>query len=454
MVVTSYGFLLVFLPLVWVVYWRLVWHPRAKLWVLCIASYIFYAFGGISFVLLLLGLSLATFILARWSKIGTGISLNLFALVVFKYLDFGIGNLNALLHIVGLSNVLPLLHLALPLGVSFFVFKHIGYLLDVRAKRYAPTDDFLVFTTYSAFFPQVSAGPISLFNDTGKQLANLPAQLSGDQAYQGLVHISLGLVKKLLIADMLSNALQSGLYAPEAGSGALWAWFSVIVYALQLYFDFSGYTDLALGIGYLLGVTLPPNFDNPYLATSPNQFWQRWHISLSMWFRVYVFFPLSRKLLKRWGVERAQYAANFITMTLVGLWHGAGWGFILWGLYHGLLLNIYAWANRRKIRLEGHLLLLMAVLIGWALFLSPTLVFAGTLFRSLAGLAGIGSLNMYKPDVIVIVLISVYLVWSGVVEAAHLRRYKSPVYTFALGILAVLALLHLGGATRFIYVQF
>jgi alginate O-acetyltransferase complex protein AlgI len=452
----SYLFLLLFLPISLALYWLVCRTARAKLMLLCAASLLFYALGGLLFLPLLGGLSLATYRLARARRIQLAIALNLGALLLFKYWNFGAENVNGLAHGAGLPALAPLLTLALPLGLSFYVFKHIGYLLDVRAKRYPPSDDFLTFLTFSAFFPQISAGPISSFEDTGAQLRSLPARLSGEAAQTGLLHISMGLVKKLLIADTLANALSGGM---NAGGGALWAWATVALYALQLYFDFSGYTDLVLGVSYLFGVTLPPNFNNPYLAISPSQFWTRWHMSLSNWFRFYLFLPLSRTLLRRWGMARkeaAQYAANFITMGLIGLWHGAGWGFILWGLYHGLMLNVYAWASRRRIRLEGHIPLLLIVLLGWALFLSPDFAYAASLFRSLFGLNGSGNLNqltsVYNPGVLLVALVAALLTASVRVEAANLPQDRR--YAWAFGALAAFALLHLSGAARFIYVQF
>jgi alginate O-acetyltransferase complex protein AlgI len=452
----SYLFLLLFLPVTLGLYWLACRTARAKLVLLCAVSLLFYALGGLVFLPLLVGLSLATYGLARIQRTTLGVILNLGALLLFKYWNFGAENVNALTHSISLPAFAPLLMLALPLGLSFYTFRHIGYLLDVRGNRYLPTSDFLAFLTFSAFYPQISAGPISSFEDTGTQLRNLPARLSGEAAQTGLLHISLGLIKKLLIADTLANALSGGM---NTGDGVLWAWTTVVLYALQLYFDFSGYTDLVLGVSYLFGVALPPNFNNPYLATSPSQFWTRWHMSLSNWFRFYLFLPLSRTLLRRWGMARkeaAQYASNFITMGLIGLWHGAGWGFVLWGLYHGLMLNLYAWANHRRIRLEGHVLLLLIVLLGWALFLSPDLGYAANLFRSLFGLNGLGEFDklssIYNTSTLLVASIAVLLTASGRVEAANLPTDRR--YAWVFGALAALALLHLSGAARFIYVQF
>ena len=285
-------FLLVILPTSLLLYWFVFRTPNLRLWFLCVLSFAFYAVGDPKFLPLLIGLSLATYWLAQKGRPGIGIFLNLLALALFKVAGFGVRSslLPGLNTDTALGNILAG---ALPLGISFYVFKHLGYLLDVRAKRYPATSDLLGFVTFSAFFPQITSGPISSFNDTGRQLRNLSGRLSSEQVYSGLLSISMGLAKKLLIADVLARSLNSSLYAsPMPGYGWMWAWLSLSIYAMQIYFDFSGYTDLVLGIGVLFGVTLPANFNNPYLATSPNEFWQRWHISLSGWFRLYLFFPI------------------------------------------------------------------------------------------------------------------------------------------------------------------
>jgi alginate O-acetyltransferase complex protein AlgI len=458
MVITSYGFLLLFLPFTALIYWRI----QHKLFLLCVISFIFYALAGLEYVPLLVGLSLITYWLARRGQTGFGIAINLAALAFFKYWNFGVQSTQAITTSLGLQPLLPLLTLALPLGISFYVFKHIGYLLDIRAGRFHPASSPLLFLTYSAFFPQITAGPMSVSDDTLKQFANLPKSISAEQVYQALVFISIGLVKKILIADPLSHALNNGLFAAgDIGSGALWAWSSVGIYALQLYFDFSAYTDIVLGVGSLFGIHLPPNFNNPYLATNPADFWTRWHISLSTWFRFYLFFPLSRSLLKRLGTQRsetAQYTANFVTMGLVGLWHGAGWGYVLWGLYHGLLLNSFAWAKRRRVNLDNHILLMVCILIGWALFLSPTLEFAGQLLSNMAGLAGFGSigqvLTLYPAKVWLRVVAAVLLTATGFVEAANFQPLSRPVYALVLGVLTVLCIIHLGNTSTFVYAQF
>lgn len=453
MTITSYGFLLLFFPLALALYWSV--RGRARLWVLWAASYGFYALADLRFLLLLLGLSALTYWLALTGRTRLGVGVNLLALALFKYLNFGIDNVNALA-----GGRLPLLELALPLGISFYVFKHIGYLIDTGGGRYPPTRDFLLFSTFSAFFPQISAGPISSFDDTGPQLMHAAPRPTRAQVSDGLLYISVGLAKKLLIADVLLDALGSGLFSAGEGGGLIWAWLSVLMYAIQLYFDFSAYTDMVLGVALLFGVVLPPNFDNPYLATSPRQFWDRWHMSLTGWFRSYLFFPVSRALLRRWGGGRsaqAQYAANLITMGLIGLWHGAGWGFVLWGVYHALVLNLYAWGRRRGVELEGHLPLWIIVLFGWALFLSPDLGFAAGLIRQMVGLDGLGAVSAlpYDGASLLALGIGVLLILNGRVEAARMRRLMHrPVYALVLAALAALAILFLSEAATFTYVQF
>lgn len=456
------SFLLFLLPLSLVFYYGVFRSARHKLFFLFALSYLFYGLGGWEFIPLLFGLSLATYWLARRGWTGVGIWLNLGSLIIFKYLDFGITTLNTLLEAAHLGLALPLLAFALPLGISFYIFKHIGYLLEVRNEHYPASNDFVTFATFSAFFPQIGAGPISDYAKTAEQLTALPEKLRREQAYAGIISLSMGLAKKILIADALTNVVSL------EGSGLVWAWYVIVAHAMRLYFDFSGYTDIALGLGRLFGVTLPANFNNPYLATNPVAFWERWHISLSTWFRYYLFSPISRYLLKRWGSARrnwAQYTANLLTMTLVGLWHGAGWGYVIWGAYHGMLLNVHASVARRvfpsAVVWIGRVAFLLSLMFGWALFLSPTLSVAQNLLAHMLGLGGFGTvssigrlaINQATPAL----LIAIPYAFSGFAEADHFLKFPvSQKVGFALlwGILAAFALLFLARNVNFIYVQF
>jgi alginate O-acetyltransferase complex protein AlgI len=467
MTIASHVFLLIFLPLTVVIYYGLFKRSRHKMFFLLFASYAFYALADLKFVPLLFALSLFTYWLAKRGWIGMGIVLNLVALVIFKYLNFGIETFNALMDGLGIGAFANLVQLGLPLGISFFVFKHIGYLLDVQSGRFPATDDFWAFATFSSYFPQISAGPISSFQDTTGQFKDLPGKIRTEQAYAGLLYLSMGLAKKVLIADSLGTLLATQVNSVDGFTGLLPAWYIVIAFTMQMYFDFSGYTDMVLGVSQLFGIILPQNFNNPYLSTSPAEFWKRWHISLSNWFNYYLFSPISRFLLRKWGTdkrEQAQYVANLSTMALVGLWHGAGWNYILWGTYHGLLLNLNVWWKRKNKSFPsviGRSLFLLSLLLGFALFMSPDSEYLRHLFSQLFGFGGLGvsfmisdlADNMATPALLIAILLSV----SGFSEAASVlnaERGHRVWYAVLWGILAALSLFLMGGQIRFLYAQF
>lgn len=464
---TSYAFLLLFLPLTLGIYYKIFKTARSKMLFLLVISYVFYALAGWQFIIVLLGLSFLTFLLAQKNQFLPGILLNLGALALFKYWNFGVENFNALVKLSGHDFVLSLLSLGLPLGISFFVFKHIGYLIDVQTKRYIASTDLFTFLTFSAYFPQISAGPISSFKDTSTQFVNLPDHLENGQAINGLVHFSMGLAKKVLIADQIGTLTNAFIGQPDNFQGILPAWYMVIAYAVQLYFDFSGYTDMALGISTLFGIKLPPNFNNPYLATNPAQFWERWHMSLSNWFRIYLFTPLSRFFLRKWGSDKrewVQYAANFITMSLIGLWHGAAWTYLLWGAYHGLLLNLgAAWkrTGRQFPALVSRPFFIFSILLGWALFMSTDFAFIQHLFQSLFGMKGPGNPviieGLINNNATLAILAGVPLAFSGHSEAASFFQNGQSISAwkfFFWGILAAICILLIGKVQDFIYIGF
>jgi len=350
--------------------------------------------------------------------------------------------------------------------LSYYVFKHISYLIDIQKGRSKATTDLLIFMAYSSFFPQIGAGPISNFQDTGKQLSNLPTSFTSEMGYQGMLHLTVGIAKTLLVVENIAVILNFRIfetrYLPE---GLAASWVLVLLQGISLYLDFSGYTDIALGVGYLLGVTLPPNFDNPYLASSPRRFWERWHISLSQWFRVYVFSPLSRVLIQRWGPRRktlAQYTANIVTMTLVGLWHGSSVWYLLWGFYHGMLLNFNAWATRRKLRLFdswiGKVFTFIAVMFGWSFFFSTGRGSFTLIVKNLLGFGGLGSLSQLLTGWLrnshVVLIAAILVIFSGYAEAANLSKIKKPWFGILIGILLALLLMFLGEPSDFQYVQF
>jgi alginate O-acetyltransferase complex protein AlgI len=463
----SHLFLLIFLPLTLLLYYRFFKSSRSKLFFLLAASLLFYTAAGWKFGLLLLGISILTYLAGLKGWYLAGSFLNLGALFYFKYLDFGITTFNQLMQAAGLGFIAPLLQLGLPLGISFYVFRHIGYLLDLKARRYPAANEIWSFLAYSFYFPQISAGPITSYKELATQFTSLPERLEQEQAAVGLVQLSYGLVKKVLIADQLGLLLTSNINSPGNFPGMVPALYILLAYTVQLYFDFSGYTDMALGVSSLFGIKLPPNFNSPYLAQDISDFWKRWHISLSTWFRYYLFSPISRTLLKKWvSTHRdwAQYAANLSTMALIGIWHGAGWGYFLWGVYHGLLLNLNSRWKQSQTKVPGWVgrpALLFSLLFGWALFMSPSWAYFRHLLAGLSGMHGLGSPDLLnhlrQQDATFVLLAAIPLAFSGYAEAAALLvdgRGRSQWQILVWGLLAALSLLTIQHGFDFLYVQF
>lgn len=293
-------------------------------------------------------------------------------LVVWKYAGFASAQAAGLASFTGIA--LPVVELALPIGISFYTFHHISYVVDVyRGERPALRDP-VSFATYIAMFPQLVAGPIVRYREIADQLGQ-PRNHRLDDIAAGLPRFALGLTKKVVIADSLAPVVDACFTTPADQMTTAIAWLGAIGYTLQLYFDFSGYSDMAIGLGRMLGFRLPENFARPYSSASITEFWRRWHMSLSRWFRDYLYIPLGGN---RQG-DRTTYRNLWIVFALVGLWHGANWTFLLWGLYHGTVLvierrcgwGVVAASSRRW--LERRVLTLLIVMFGWVLFRSPNL---------------------------------------------------------------------------------
>jgi D-alanyl-lipoteichoic acid acyltransferase DltB (MBOAT superfamily) len=342
----------VFFPAVLLASWLLMPMPRVwKPYILAV-SYLFYAAASPRFCLLLAGVTLVNQ-LGAWAVERSGggrraraavtatVAADLGALAYFKYYGFFVGDVDHLLDDLGLGTPLPLLNVALPVGLSFFTFQAISYVVDVHRGlcARAPTLDLAI---YLAFFPHLVAGPIVRAREFLPQLAR-PRDPRKVAVGAGVMLICVGLVKKVVIADFLArNAVDPVFAVPEA-YGAPDAWIAVVSYAVQIYCDFSGYTDIAIGLALLMGFVFPQNFDAPYRSASPQEFWRRWHMTLSRYLRDFIYIPLGGN---RRG--RARQIRNLmITMVLGGLWHGAAWGFVLWGALHGAALSIQHLAKGR-----------------------------------------------------------------------------------------------------------
>lgn len=403
---------LVFLPAVVALYW--VVPHRARLLLLLIASYIFYMNWKASYGLLLFGMTVGNYLLGllvdKASRPATkrlwfiaGITANLGLLALFKYtnflVDFAWQSLSFYLHLtkqVPLLGTAPELPIILPLGISFFVFEFIHYLSDIF-KGQEPIKNPLRFALFAAFFPSQIAGPIKRFEDFDQQ-ARKNACFDRDLFHEGIFFIMQGMFKKVVLGDNLALLVQPG-FAHADILGPLDAWLTVLAFTFQIYYDFSGYTDIGRGSAMLLGYRLPENFNMPYLAKNMSEFWHRWHMSLSTWLRDYLYIPL--------GGSRAgkllQMRNLMITMLLGGLWHGAAWTFVLWGGYQGLgLIIAHSWqsiAEKKPFFLKSSTRLFwdnlsrfvtfIFVMGGWVLFRAENFPQALSMYRAMAGLAAI-----------------------------------------------------------------
>ncbi len=456
MLFQSHVFVFAFLPALLALYYAVVRWTAARQWVLIAGSLVFYGWWDVRFVPLLVGQITATWLLALLHErtgsrvpLMAGVVLNLASLATFKYLDFILASLQSATGIV-----LPRAHIVLPIGISFFSFQLISYLVD-RMRGDAPIYPLRPFALFVLLFPHLIAGPIVRHNELVPQFAEDPLREGAWQRFgTGLILFTLGLAKKVLLADKLATVADP-LFA-EATTRALSfgdSWTAALAFSFQLFLDFSAYTEMAIGIALMVGLLLPENFRRPYIATDLRDFWRRWHISLSKFLRDYLYIPL--------GGSRAGYPryllATMVTMGLCGLWHGAGWTFVAWGLWHGVgLIGCHAWQRLKRPlpALAGWALTMAFVLIGWVVFRAADFASAASILASLAGAQGFGG-TLGSPGL----MIAAALV-SALVPSAHdiKNRYLQPwpALATAAGALAVYCALEVGQGPplNFIYFRF
>lgn len=459
MLFNSQFFIVVFLPLVLGLYYACAANRVARQAVVVLASLGFYGWWDVRFVPLLMGLTLANWMFVRWfarhpaSWIPTlGVALNLAVLGLFKYADFLRGTAFDLA-----GAPWQPWHLILPLGISFFVFQKISYLVDLR-RGDRHIYGFLDFCMFVSFFPQLIAGPLVRHDEIIHQFREDPRRAEmWENLSRGLVLFAIGVGKKVLLADTLA-LLADPLFAKAVGTplSLAEAWSAAGAYTLQIYFDFSGYSDMAIGLGLMFGLRLPFNFDAPYRAVSVRDFWRRWHMTLSRFLRDYLYIPLGGS---RCGPVRQ--AVNVIaTMLLGGLWHGANWTFVVWGGLHGVGLAVnHIWEQRgfRLPRPIAWLLTMLFVMACWVLFRAPDFTTAGQVLASMAGAHGVGSVSL-NTDPFRAMAIGAVVATVGLTSQGFALHFLKPRTWFAvptgLG-LAYLVLL-IGGRLPnvFIYFQF
>lgn len=400
MVFSSPVFLFLFLPLVLLAVW--LFGRRGQNVVLLLASLLFYAWGEGTYVLLMLATILVNHTVAMvmdrsrspktWLTVG--VTLDLAVLVTFKYANFIADGLNVILL---WSNIDPvrLDPVHLPIGVSFYIFHAISYLVDIYRKKARAAQSPTISALYITLFPQLVAGPIVRFHDVAKQFTE--RVMSAELFASGVRRFIVGLAKKVLLADQCARIADAVFLVPSEQLPFATAWLGAIAYAVQIYFDFSGYSDMAIGLGRMFGFQFLENFDRPYIARSVREFWRRWHISLSNWFRDYLYIPLGGN--QRGGSRT--YLNLLIVFFLTGLWHGASWNFVVWGLVHGFFMIVERAGLGRLLerapRIVGHVYTLLIVIMAWVLFRVTDLTTGYHHLLSMLGMSA-GDTVLYPPS--------------------------------------------------------
>ena len=395
MVFSSMTFLCVFLPVVFLLYSVLPSIP-VKNGLLIIASLLFYAYGEPKYVLLMIFSIVMNYLFGRLLDsenerlrrmiVGLAVCVNLALLFVFKYLDMVLKTVNQISH-----SSIPMANLALPIGISFFTFQALSYVIDVYRRDVEAEKNLFHVMLYISFFPQLIAGPIVKYHDIQEQIRSRKTD-SGEIA-AGMRRFILGLAKKVLISNVMAVTADALFAAPMGEMNILSAWTAAIAYLFQIYFDFSGYSDMAIGLGKMFNIELPINFNSPYKACSVKELWQRWHMTLSRFFIQYVYIPMggSRK-----GKARTIFN-TFMVFFLSGLWHGANWNYVLWGCYYGALLLIEKLVLKKVLnRLPGiiqRIYTMFFVVIGWIIFKCEDMAYGISYLKAMFGGFGQGLWN-------------------------------------------------------------
>ena len=391
MVFSSLLFVFAFLVICYGLY-MMVPGIKARNAVLLLFSLVFYAWGGPSFLILLL---LMTFICylggrliqsyAKHKKLwlaGTLI-LCLGLLGFYKYTGFFLSNLQLLL---GFPAVIP--QITLPIGISFYTFQLLSYVIDVYRGDVEPERNFFFYALFVSFFPQLVAGPIVKYHDVQKEIEH--REVTFDKVAYGVKRFIIGLAKKMLLANVFGAIADKIFNQPVESFDAATAWVGAIAYSLQLYFDFSGYSDMAIGLGAVFGFKFLENFNYPYISRSITEFWRRWHISLSTWFKEYLYIPLGGNRVSR----QRTYINLFIVFLATGIWHGASWNFVIWGLWHGLFIileRMTGWHKKEGgwlLNTVKHVYTILIFVIGWVMFRADNMSYAWAYIKNMFGCVG------------------------------------------------------------------
>jgi alginate O-acetyltransferase complex protein AlgI len=465
MLFNSVIFLFAFLPITYAVFWILRTARSRYVW-LTITGYVFYGYWDPSFCLLMLFSTLVSYFAGlaflRWDAdpvrrrwcLAAPVVADLALLGFFKYANFGIETASWIAGLFGERPELPALDIVLPVGISFYTFHTISYIVDAYRRVIVPTRNFWEFASYVSLFSQLVAGPIVRFRQIEEDLENIAHHDRRDGIRRGIAYFCVGLVEKVLIADTLAAMVDPALTHWET-LGTVGTWVAMLGYSFQLLFDFSGYSTMAVGLGLLFGLRIPQNFNSPYQSKDPSEFWRRWHISLSTCLRDYLYISFGGNR----GSELATYRNLMLTMLIGGLWHGASWAFVFWGFYHGLLLAVHRRAGRAWDELPARLRqggMFLAAVVGWVFFRATSFSMATGILRRMFW-PHEGVITFSVAPIAVMVAMGVAAWWSlrgrNVFELDRDGDLPSPV-PLGLAFGAALALILSARPSPFLYFQF
>lgn len=474
MVFSSITFLVYFLPIFLLLYFII--DKKYKNILILIGSIIFYAWGAPNFIFVILLTTFLDFHLVGWMVrldkpshrkilLAISVSINLGLLFYFKYCDFFIGNINRGLQKLGAEEI-PLLNVIMPIGISFYTFETITYVVDVYRKVHKPLKKFWDYQLYIILFPKLIAGPIIRYHDLADQISDRPDKI--DDKLHGFYRFVIGLSKKVIIANFLGARAEYifNLGITDLDSGA--AWIGILCYTFQIYFDFSGYSDMAIGLGRMMGFNFPENFNNPYTSTSITDFWRRWHITLGSWMKNYLYIPLGGNKVKH---KIFLFFNLWVVFLISGFWHGAMWSFIIWGAYHGLFLvleRLFLLKVYSKIgKIPSMLITFFIVMLGWIPFklesMSKTFQYIKAMFRFDFKPNGSFIANQeFYFYLIIAILFSFFTAfkWGQKIhDDIYLKEYGSIKHVFATSITLVLfvvciSFISVYGFNPFIYFRF
>ncbi|KAF5035132.1 Peptidoglycan O-acetyltransferase [anaerobic digester metagenome] len=472
MVFSSSLFLLYFLPVFLLLYYLS--GKKLKNYVALVASVFFYAWGAPTFIFIVVASIIIDFFAVKEMHQSTGnkkkwlvsfsIALNIGLLLYFKYANFFVENFNELLMVFG-GKPAEWTRVALPIGISFFSFQKMTYAVDVYRRVHVPLKRISDFALYILMFPQLIAGPIVRFNEIADQLEDRHSNETVDNRLTGFFRFALGLGKKVLIANVMGEYADAVFSLEPSNMSTATAWMGIIAYAFQIYYDFAGYSDMAIGLGRMIGFDFPENFNNPYISQNISEFWRRWHMTLGRWMRDYLYIPLGGNRVS----TRRMYFNLWFVFLISGFWHGAAWTFVIWGAYHGLFLiadRLFLLKFYAKIgKLPSIILTFVITLVGWVLFRSETLEYAISFTGRMFSFSGGSPLYISQKMWIMLLVAAFFGFWGafGGIEQWQVKLFAKKqrlstlvVMTVASVLLFVISLASVtaSGFNPFIYFRF